>query len=135
MAHNVNLSDEYAQAQAAAGGALADDGYLRIYDGAQPATADTAIGAQHLLAELRFANPAGVAANEVFTFNAITGEDSALFDGTATWYRAFKSNGTSPIRDGTVGAIGSGSDIELDNTGIVVGAEVDITSLVWRVTK
>jgi hypothetical protein len=135
MGHNVNLSNEYAQAEAAAGGALANGGYLRIYDGAQPATADTAIGAQHLLAELRFGNPAGVAADEVFTFNAITGEDSALFDGTATWYRAFKSNGTSPLRDGTVGATGSGSDIELDNTGIVVGAEVYVDSLIWRVVK
>ena len=135
MAHNVNLSNEYAQAQAAAGGAMADGGYLRIYDGAQPATADTAVGSQHLLAELRFANPAGSAAAEVFTFNAITPEDSALFNGTATWYRAVKSDGTSPIRDGTVGATGSGSDIELDNTAIVVGAEVYVDSMVWRVTK
>jgi hypothetical protein len=33
-------------------------GKLRIYDGTQAATADTAIGAQVLLAELTFSDPA-----------------------------------------------------------------------------
>lgn len=135
MAHNVNLSNEYAQAQAAAGGALANGGFLRIYDGSQPATADTGITTQQMLAELKFSNPAGVAVDEVFTFNAITKEDSAPAAGAATWYRAFKVDGASPLRDGTVGITGSGSDIELDDVNIVLGAEVQITSLIWRVTK
>ena len=135
MAHNVNLSNKYAQAQAAAGGALADGGYLRLYDGAQPATADTGITTQQLLAELQFGSPAGVAVDEVFTFNAIAKESAAPASGIAAWYRAFKSDGTSPLRDGTVGITGSGSDIELNDVNIVVGAEVEITSLIWRVTK
>jgi hypothetical protein len=135
MAHNVNLSNEYAQAQAAAGGALANGGFLRIYDGAQPATADTGVATQRLLAELRFGIPAGVAIDEVFTFKAITKESSAPESGTATWYRAFKADGVSPLRDGSVGITGSGSDIELNEANIVVGAEVEITNLIWRVTK
>jgi len=135
MAHNVNLSNEYAKAQATAGGALANGGFLRLYDGVQPGTANAAVTTQRMLAELQFGNPAGVAANEMFTFNPITQEDSAPLDGTPTWYRAFKANGTSPIRDGSVGSVGSGSDLELDNLGIVVGAEVAVDSLIWRVTK
>ena len=48
---------------------LLDNGYLRIYDGTQPATANTAIGSQVLLAELRFnADAAPVAVNGVLTF-------------------------------------------------------------------
>lgn len=135
MAHNVNLSNEYAKAQAAAGGALANGGFLRLYDGVQPGTANATITTQRMLAELRFGNPAGVASDEMFSFGSMINESSAPLNGTPTWYRAFKANGTSPIRDGSVGLVGSGSDLELDNIDFVVGAEIAVDSLVWRVTK
>ena len=64
MALNTQLSNSAVNTEADALGPQLNTGYLRIYDGTQPATADTAIGAQVLLAELRFnatAFPAAVA--------------------------------------------------------------------------
>jgi hypothetical protein len=62
---------------------------LRIHDGARPATADTALGAQTLLAELRFNAPAfGTAVDGVATANAITPARAARATGMAAWFRA-----------------------------------------------
>jgi hypothetical protein len=111
-----------------------DNGYLRIYDGTRALTADTAIGAQVLLAELRFnatAAPAAVAG--VLTFNAITADATANATGTASWFRALKSDGTSAAFDGTVGT--SDSDLILNTTSIVSGAEVSISSFTYTQPK
>ncbi len=72
MANNLRLSNEAVNAEADALSVLLDNGYLRIYDGTQAATADTAIGAQVLLAELRInTDAAPVAVAGVLTFNVI----------------------------------------------------------------
>lgn len=103
MAKNIQLSNEAANAEADAIARLLDNGYLRIYDGAQPATANTAVGTQNLLAELRFAaTSAPAAAAGVLTFSTIAAAVAAL-TGTAAWFRALKSDGTSAVFDGTVG--------------------------------
>src|SRR5467141_2554110 len=84
--------------------ALLNTGYIRIYDGTQAATADTAVGAQVLLAELRFGATAFAGSvNGVATANAITADSSANNTGTATWFRALKSDGTTTVFDGSVG--------------------------------
>ena len=58
-------------------------GKLRIYDGAQPADPDTALGSQGLLAELSLsATAAPPASGGVATFNAITDDPSADADET-----------------------------------------------------
>jgi len=109
-------------------------GYLRIYDGAQPTNADTAVGAQVLLAELRFnatAFPAAVAG--LLTANAITGDAAANATGTAAWFRCLQSNGTSVIMDGTVGT--ATSDLVLDSTAIQINADVNVTSYTIQVSK
>ena len=78
MPNNLKLSNNVVNPQADALSDSADNGYLRIYDGTQPATADTAITTQVLLAELRFnATAAPAASNGVLTFNAITQDSSA----------------------------------------------------------
>src|SRR5260221_10205792 len=75
-----------------------DNGYLRIYDGTQPATADTAITTQNLLSTLRFGATAfGGAANGVATANVITADPAAALSGTATWFRCLKSDGTTVV--------------------------------------
>jgi hypothetical protein len=102
-------------------------GLLRIYDGAQPATPETAIGAQVLLAELVCGTPfAGAAAAGVLTANAITADASANATGTAAWFRLLTSGAVAKI-DGTVGT--SGTDLIIDNTSIVAGQNVSATSL------
>ena len=134
MAYNLNLSNAAANAEANALATLANNWYIRIYDGTQAATADTAIGAQVLLAELRFsatAFPSAVAG--VLTANAITADTSANASGTATWFRVTQSDGTTVLWDGTVGT--SGCDMNLNSVAISSGANVSITSLTHTVTK
>lgn len=134
MANNLKVSNLIVNAQADALSALMDNGYLRIYDGTQPANADTAIGAQVLLAELRFNTTAAPAAsNGVLTFNAITQDSNANNTGTASWFRALKSDGSSVCFDGSVGT--SGCDATIATTAIVAGAIVGITSFSYTVNK
>lgn len=134
MPNNLKLSNNVVNPQADALSDLADNGYLRIYDGTQPATADTAISTQVLLAELRFnATAAPAASNGVLTFNAITQDSSANNTGTASWFRALKSDGSTALFDGSVGT--SGSDINIATTAIVAGAIVGVSSFVYTVNK
>ncbi|HNH44701.1 MAG TPA: hypothetical protein PK633_11520 [Agitococcus sp.] len=134
MPNNLKLSNNVVNPQADALSDLADNGYLRIYDGTQPATADTAITTQVLLAELRFnATAAPAASNGVLTFNAITQDSSANNTGTASWFRALASDGSTALFDGAVGT--SGSDINIATTAIVAGAIVGVSSFVYTVNK
>ena len=134
MPNNLKLSNNVVNPQADALSDLADNGYLRIYDGTQPATADTAISTQVLLAELRFyADAAPSAVDGVLTFNAITQDSNANNTGTASWFRALKSDGSTVLFDGTVGV--SGSDLNIATTAIVAGAIVGVTSFVYTVSK
>lgn len=134
MPNNLKLSNNVVNPQADALSDLADNGYLRIYDGTQPATADTAISTQVLLAELRFnATAAPAASNGVLTFNAITQDSNANNTGTASWFRALKSDGSTALFDGAVGT--SGSDINIATTAIVAGAIVGVSSFVYTVNK
>ena len=134
MPNNLKLSNNVVNPQADALSDLADNGYLRIYDGTQPATADTAITTQVLLAELRFnATAAPAASNGVLTFNGITQDSSANNTGTASWFRALASDGSTALFDGAVGT--SGSDINIATTAIVAGAIVGVSSFVYTVNK
>lgn len=128
MALNTRISIEAQNAQLDALAPLLNAGVLRLYDGAQPATPNTAVGAQVLLAELTFGNPAfGAAAAGVITANAITADSVANATGTAAWCRLLKSNGTSAIMDGSVGTVGC--NVNLDSVLIQAGAQVSITAL------
>lgn len=136
MSKNTQLANEVVNAQADALARLLDNGYLRLYSGSQPATADTGLSGNTLLAELRFAATSAPAASAgVLTFNAITADSSADATGTATFFRAFKSNGTSAVMDGTVGATGSTSNLELNSASIVANAQVSVSSFTHTVAK
>ena len=103
MPNNTQLANATVNGQGDNLAARLNNGYLRIYDGTQPATADTAIGAQVLLAEPRFnATAAPATVNGLITFNAITADASANATGTATWFRALSSDGTTVVYDGSV---------------------------------
>lgn len=134
MALNSQMSNAAVNAEADALAPLLNTGYLRIYDGTQPATADTAITTQVLLAELRFnatAFPAAV--NGVLTANAITSDASANASGTASWFRALKSDGTTVIMDGSVGT--ATSNLVLSTTTITITQTVACSSFVHTVQK
>lgn len=134
MALNPKRSNAAVSAAADAVTALLNSGKLRIYDGSQPATANTAITTQNLLAELTFNSTAfGAASNGVATANAITSDTSADATGTATWFRALKSDGTTPVFDGSVGT--SSADLVLNSVAISSGAQVSITSFTYTENK
>lgn len=134
MAKNTQLSNATVNGQADYLSDQLDDGYLRIYDGSQPADADTAIGAQVLLAELRFnATAAPAAALGVLTFNAITADSSANASGTATWARCLKSDGTSVVMDCTVAT--ATANVILNSVVISSGAQVSVSSMTHTVAK
>lgn len=102
---------------------------LKIYSGSQPATPETAIGAQVLLATCACnATFAPAASGGVLTLNSIsngTGTAGAAGGTTATWFRLETSGGTAKI-DGTVGI--SGCDLNINNTNIATGQTVSVTS-------
>ena len=101
---------------------------IEIYSGTIPTNADTAIGAQVLLAVLTCSDPAAPAASAgVLTFSAITGDSSANATGTATWARIKDSTGAT-VCDCSVTATGGGGVMTLNTTSIVSGSPVSITS-------
>ena len=136
MASNPFFSDTAASASLAALCALCNGGKLRIYDGSQPADANTAVTTQVLLAELTFSAtafgapaPSGAAPSrkQVAAANAITDDSSADATGTAAWFRVVKSDGVTVVFDGSCGT--AGADLNLATTSIVAGDDVSVTSL------
>ena len=108
--------------------ALLNGGSLRIYDGTQPATPETAVSTQVLLAELTFnATAFGAASSAAATANAITSDSAANATGTATWARVLTSGGTA-VADLSVGTTGGDEDMLFPNPSIVASAQVGITS-------
>src|SRR3990167_9793896 len=108
-------------------------GTLKFYTATIPTNADTALGAQTLLATLTFSDPAfGAASNGVAPASAITSDPAANATGTATWFRVVTSAGTA-IFDGTVGT--SGADLNLNTTSIVAGAEVSVSAFTYTQSK
>lgn len=104
-------------------------GTIKVYTGTIPTNADTAVGAQVLLATLTFSDPAfGAAASGVATASAITSDSSADATGTAAWARIASSTPTT-VMDVTVGT--SGEDINFNTVSFVAGAAIAITSLVY----
>lgn len=103
-----------------------NNGYMRIYDGTRATNADTAIGAQVKLSELRFGATAFPAASGgSAAANAITSDTNAPATGTATWARFLESDGTTVVMDVEVGT--SGANLNLNTTSIVAGATVSCT--------
>ena len=108
-------------------------GTLKMYTATIPTNADTALGAQTLLATLTFSDPAfGAASNGVATASAITSDTSADATGTVTWGRIADSNALT-IMDVVIGT--SGEDINLNTAAIVSGATVAVTALTVTVPK
>lgn len=101
-------------------------GTIKIYTGSQPATADTALGAQTLLVTITLSATAfGSASNGVATLAGTPLSGTAVASGTAAWFRMANGSGTT-IMDGTVGT--SSSDIIVNTTTIASGNTVTVSS-------
>lgn len=105
-----------------------NSGLLKLYSGAKPANADTAITTQVLLATLTFAATAFAAATGgTSTANAIT-PGTIVATGTASWFRMFEADGTTVVGDGTIDL--SGADMNMNSVELRTGAQAACTSFV-----
>lgn len=129
MALNTRTSETLDNAKLDSTKALFDSGWIDIYDSTgagQPATPDTAITTQILIASLRFAATAFPAAvTRVATANTIV-SGTAVATKTATWCRIYQSNHTTVLCDGSVGT--AASNIVLNAVDIVTGATVSCSA-------
>ncbi len=133
MSLNPKYTNLAVNTKADAQAALLNSGFLDIYDGTQPATADTAISTQTKLARLTFnATAFGASVAGVATANAITSDSDADATGTATWFRALKSDGTA-VFDGSVGT--AAANLVLNTVSIVIHAAVSCTSFTMTEQK
>jgi hypothetical protein len=78
MANDPKFSNATVNGEADTVARYLDSGYFRIYSGTKPATADTALSGNTLLAELRYpATSAPAAVAGVLTFNTLTSDTAA----------------------------------------------------------
>lgn len=120
------------RARVAAGAGASE---LRIYAGAAPATAEESRAGATLLATLALNDTPFAAAVEFTGYaqiqsNAIT-PGAAVAAGTAMFADLVDGDGTV-LGQVTVGQLGSGAELELENVAITVGMTVSVTSLQIR---
>jgi hypothetical protein len=129
----LTLSAAAVSAMADALGTLLNGGSARIYSGTRPATANTAITTQTLLAAPTFANPAfSAAVAGVIIAHPMTADSDCVATGTASFFRAVTSGGAA-VCDGSVGM--SNADCILSTTSIVAHAVLSVTSCVLSVPE
>jgi hypothetical protein len=126
MASNLNYSNGTRNAQQQGLITFAGSGsIIRIYQGTQPANANTAISTQTLLVSLLIVGNFGTDANGTITIGAVTSAQ-AVATGTAQFFRIVKSDGTTVVMDGSVGT--SDADMILNTTAIANTQTVTISS-------
>ena len=131
MALNPHIDDAGANAAASAVMALCNSGFIDIMSGVQPAVngaATTVLASPTIAATAMSGSPA----SGVATFAAI-GSVAAGATGTATWFRVYKSDHTTPVFDGSVGT--ATSNLVLNSVAISSGATVAVTALTFTVTE
>ena len=134
MAHNTHVSEVAVNAQADRLAQLANNGFLRIYDGTQPASCDDPITDQNQLCELLFGSPAfSAASGGTITATPITPDPDADETGTASWFRVYESDGVTALWDGNVGL--SNCDININSVAIQQHANVSISGYSFTVAK
>ena len=122
MPLNTQLADATVNIQADALATLCNGGLIRVYNGTQPATANTALSGNTLGVTLTFGNPAFPAAvGGLLTANAIT-PGAAVAGITPTFARIFRSDGTTVVMDVSAGATGANLLLGAFTTGTLVGA-------------
>ena len=135
MASNLFFADATAATANDAVKALFNSGKIKIYNGTQPTDANTAVGAQTLLATFTCASTAfgtstasGTTPSRSSVAAAASISDvTAVATGTASWFRALKSDGTTVICDGSVGL--SGCDLNMTDVSLTSGETCSISSL------
>lgn len=134
MAHNTLMSETAVNAQADQLAQLANNGFIRIYDGDQPDSSDDPITDQNQLCELLLGSPAfAPASGGAIQANPITADPDADNTGDASWFRVFESDGVTALWDGSVGT--SNCDININSVSIQQHANVSLTAFSHTVAK
>lgn len=102
---------------------------LKIYNGTQPANANTAISGQTLLGTLTWAAAlAAAASGGVLTYNSPSSDTSADATATAQFFRIFQSNGTTVVMDGDISTVAAGTgDLQMNSTAVQSGTTISST--------
>jgi hypothetical protein len=103
-------------------------GTIKIYDGTMPASPNTGITTQTLLATVNLATTSFAAGSSGVAVGTDPASVTAVATGTAAWCRVADNTG-DPVIDGDVTATGGGGFMQLSSTSIVSGGAVDITAL------
>lgn len=110
---------------------LLDGGFLRLYSGPRPDSADDEPRGT-LLAELRFGSPAFEQAMQGRAVaHRIIQAQAAAATGAATWFRAVQADGKTAVFDGTVGR--TDADIVMNNNNIQDNAIVSVSTLTYSI--
>lgn len=109
-------------------------GWIKIYDGTVPATANAAATGTLLVGDGRFgatafAAPSAVAGGRRIVANAMTSDAGADAGGTPTYARLLASNGTTVIAQCTVSVTGGAGEMLIDQVPIVQNAPINFTGL------
>lgn len=100
--------------------------FVRFYDGTPPASANAALSGNTLLAECQEAGAfAPSASGGVLSPNNPAADTSANATGTCTFFRVYKSDGTTVVMQGSVGT--SGADCIVNTTSFNSGVQVEVT--------
>ena len=97
---------------------------VKVWSGAVPTNANTAIGAQVMLVSLPLSNPiAGAPSAGVLTLTGVA-PANVTTGGVAAFYRLMASDGTTCLAQGSVGA--TGENLNLITTTLTAGGPLDI---------
>jgi hypothetical protein len=126
MASNLQYSNGTRNAQQQGLITYAGTGALiKLYTGTQPANANTALSSNTLLVTLTISGAFGTDSNGTLTFSTVS-NGTAVASGTATFFRIYKSDGTTVVMDGSVGT--SSADLVLNTTTVATNDTVAISS-------
>lgn len=131
MPLNTQLSNTVVNAQATALAALCNGGFIRVFNGTQPANANTAITSQVLGVTLAFGSPAfDGPTNGVLIANPIT-PGVAVQSITPTWARIYHNDMNTVIMDVSVGA----SNCNMILNSFTAGTTITCSSFIHTVSK
>jgi hypothetical protein len=133
----MNVAQATAIAMLSAANVLMNNGTLVFYSGTQPATPETALSGNAVIATFTFsatafATPTFSAGFASSLASFVSSSVTAVATGNPTTFaRAYASNGTTAVQDYTIGT--SGTDITVATTNIPSGTTVTISSLINRI--
>lgn len=110
--------------------AVGSAGKLRLYTGSAPVDCAT-VASGTLLSEHTLGSPFAPAASGGVLSPTLPSNVNASSSGTAGYWRIYKADGTTCVKQGSVGT--SGADINLNTLSIVSGGPVQLNS--WAITE